>query len=595
MQKKYFFTKEYSSCPLNGLSPDEIKKTYSNELSRGKIGRQKYYKLMSKALGFNDWGDYQKAYSEKIIPFLKENDLTQYAPKNEKNILKSEHGDVNFSYRQVSDRIFLSNNIPEKIFTGYDCKIDNFDYFHGGFSFKIENKIFLSSEKLDKNDLESFIQSDIYLNIKEEHELDYLIPSFSIWQEFKNLLGDTFILNNIKNKKHLNIEYWPKQVLVNQESYKEIGNVIHNQLKKLDKGWIEIIHFNENLVFLKANDGKYDYVFKNMRNESFNAEFGEYIKIKNIPSLINEKHDFDRWLYFGFKDKNKKPKDIHPFNIWLERDEHLAEIEYYKNKPKESYPGIKKILKDYYIKKNKYSYYRKSTNKIIDGYIPLELGNKTLCISNLITLKDYAEFYLTKDENNQNYQKSRFNSLEDLFSVNQENENTPISVTWYDAIAYCRYIENKYNVPTRLLFHDEYEMICPPLVNKEYTHTDININLNYIQNKSYTPSIADIRNELKFFYQDKQLPSPPPYMHDFENVLMKLAKPLEFTENNGLTFCTNERFNEWTNEFRSGHSKFVSAKYYINKNNWVLASSTMKYKYRKVGFRVCYELSKDSK
>lgn len=121
------------------------------------------------------------------------------------------------------------------------------------------------------------------------------------------------------------------------------------------------------------------------------------------------------------------------------------------------------------------------------------------------------------------------------------------------------------------------------------------MNLNYVQNKLYTPFVADIRNELNFFYQDKQLPSPPPYMHDFENVLMKLAKPLEFTENNGLTFCTNERFNEWTNDFRSGHSKFVSAKYNIDKNNWVLASSTQKYKYRKVGFRVCYEISKDTK
>lgn len=177
----------------------------------------------------------------------------------------------------------------------------------------------------------------------------------------------------------------------------------------------------------------------------------------------------------------------------------------------------------------------------------------------------------------------------------EDNENAPISVTWYDAIAYCRYIENKYNVHARLLSQDEFELICPPLINKEYNREDTDMNLNYELNKSYTPFTNDIKNELNFFYGNKQLSSPPLYMNDFENVVMKWAKPLEFTENNELLFCTNERFNEWTNEFRDGRSRFVSAKYYIDKNYWVLASSTMKYKYRKVGFRVCYETLKDIK
>lgn len=599
MNLKYFFTKEYCSCPLNSLSPEEIKKSYSNELSKYDIKKVRYLNLVSKTLGFQDWTNYQKEYTNQILPFLKENELKVYAPNNKINILKSKHGDINFSYRKIADRIFLSNQpMPKKIFTGYGCKIDNFLINYGLPPIIINDKIFTNIDELHKyrKDIVSLIKSEIYCNIKENLELDYLITSLSIFKNLQNLIGDTFIIDDKKEKEHIGCLYQNKIGLSQEYDFQEIGNIFHKQLLEINKGWIEIIPFNKNLVFLKAKDGSYDFVFRSLRDKPFISEFGKYIRTKNIPSLLNEEYDFDRWLYFGFKEKNKNIKEIKPFDIWLERDAHLSEVEYYKNNTLQDYPGQNSILKDYYTKKGTYSYYKKETKEILEGFKPFELENKVLYVSNLITIKDFAEFYIEKDKDNQSYQETRLNTLEDLSMINAEDdENAPISVTWYDAIAYCRYIENKYNVHARLLFQDEFELICPSLINKEYNREDIDMNLNYELNKSYTPFTNDIENELNFFYEKKQLSSPPPYMNDFENVVMKWAKPLEFIENNELLFCINERFNEWTNEFRGGHSKFVSAKYYIDKNNWVLASSTMKYKYRKVGFRVCYETPKDIK
>ncbi|MCG3688791.1 hypothetical protein [Aliarcobacter butzleri] len=599
MNLKYFFTKEYCSCPLNSLSPEEIKKSYSNELSKYDIKKVRYLNLVSKTLGFQDWTNYQKEYTNQILPFLKENELKVYAPNNKINILKSKHGDINFSYRKIADRIFLSNQpMPKKIFTGYGCKIDNFLINYRLPAIIINDKIFTNIDELHKyrKDIVSLIKSEIYCNIKENLELDYLITSLSIFKNLQNLIGDTFIIDDKKEKEHIGCLYQNKIGLSQEYDFQEIGNIFHKQLLEINKGWIEIIPFNNNLIFLKASDGNYDFIYKNLREKPFISEFGKYIRTKNIPSLLNEEYDFDRWLYFGFKEKNKNIKEIKPFDIWLERDAHLSEVEYYKNNTLQDYPGQNSILKDYYTKKGTYSYYKKETKEILEGFKPFELENKVLYVSNLITIKDFAKFYIEKDKDNQSYQETRLNTLEDLSMINAEDdENAPISVTWYDAIAYCRYIENKYNVHARLLFQDEFELICPSLINKEYNREDIDMNLNYELNKSYTPFTNDIENELNFFYEKKQLSSPPPYMNDFENVVMKWAKPLEFIENNELLFCINERFNEWTNEFRGGHSKFVSAKYYIDKNNWVLASSTMKYKYRKVGFRVCYETPKDIK
>lgn len=115
MNLKYFFTKEDCSCPLNSLSPEEIKKSYLKELSKHGIKKVRYLNLVSKTLGFQDWTEYQKEYIDNILPFLEKNGLKQYAPNNESEILKSQHGDVSFSYRQIADRIFLSNKpIPKK-------------------------------------------------------------------------------------------------------------------------------------------------------------------------------------------------------------------------------------------------------------------------------------------------------------------------------------------------------------------------------------------------------------------------------------------------------------------------------------------------
>lgn len=79
--------------------------------------------------------------------------------------------------------------------------------------------------------------------------------------------------------------------------------------------------------------------------------------------------------------------------------------------------------------------------------------------------------------------------------------------------------------------------------------------------------------------------------------MLKFSKPLEFVENKNLKFPLNSRFKEWSKEFVNNTVSICSAyedDYYKNLNlNRFSTNSNMKYKYLKVGFRVCYEVSKD--
>ena len=598
MKNKYFFTKKFSCCPLNSLIPDEIKETYTNtkELNKHTIQRGSYLGEVSRVLGFPKWGIYQQEFETKILPFMEQHGLKDYAPSLGKNILKAEH-DISFSYRQVADRLFFDERpLPKKIFTGYQCKTDNFAYYCPRINhlkdlqdtaeddsffkrFNITNDLIYAN---NYDHLKTVINSNHYKEVQNHNELDYLIPmDLGHFKAFHHLLTDIFILNDHEvPDQYLIMQYENYGGLVEDEKFTKISKLLKEHLLTIKKGWLEIIPFNDNLIFLKAQDGSYDYIFKNLRDQKFKSVYGDYIKPECIPSILNEDYDFKRWLYYGFKKKKSNIKAIKPLELWKEKDEHLSEINFYQTNEQKNYPGSNQILKNFYIKEGLYTYNSKTSRKQLEGFEQVELEDKILNISQLITIKEFFKFY------NEEYEENRSHEVEEIFTNNIEDENYPVSVTWYDAIAYCKYIEKKFNVPTRLINAEEFKFICPRL---EETPNE----------NEYKANIA---GELDFFYNNKQLSTPPAYMADFDNVIMKFRKAPEFIKHNNLDFCINTTFKEWSNHFRDGYARVLNARYpniEINQHTMSLnafqANLNYKYKYQKVGFRVCYESPKDSK
>lgn len=568
MPKKYFPTKEFCSCPLDQLDPKEIKNLYSRELKKDDIQPNRYYNLTAKTFGFQDWSEYLSAYENDLLPFLKSNGLIHYAPDNGKNILSS--NDISFTYRQVSDRLFLSNReIPQALFTGYKCQTDYLIHYIPDIIMKEVPDSFFPIQEIPD---EYLYQREAYFKFLSSTQFDLLIPLLaSEFFSLKNLLGDLFIKNkSIDEDQFVATLYTENEGLIEQNEYIQKARAFKNILLKMNKGWIEIIPFNDNLIFLKAEDGTYDFVFKNMREHPFTSPYGKHIKHRHIPALLNENYDFSRWNYFGFKEQKKKLKHVEMKLLWKERDEHLSEISFYKEHGLKEYPGSLHILKSYYSELGEYTYKRRMTTKIMPDFNLIDLGESTLYVSQLITIKEFSKFYEA------DYLQDRSKTLENLESVNIENKGTPVSVIWYDAIAYCQWLakENDY-MPFRLLTKKEFDLITSTVTGDGSRH--------------------NLAEELLFYYKNKKLPSPPPYMGDFENVYMKNAKPYQYIEQNSLKFPTSPIFREWANDYNYDLAETFSVKTKGNPtiDTKYLASSTNKYKYRKIGFRVCYEVQKD--
>ncbi|MGD9969466.1 MAG: hypothetical protein AB7S65_03355 [Sulfuricurvum sp.] len=581
MQKKYVLSK--SAVPLKNQTARLVAVSVDSlELSKIKQSHKSvdipikpttFYNCVVQAFGVSNWSEYESFYKNEIVPFCAKYGLDTefYAPDQGIYLL-----DGKFTYRSVADRFFFSDRpIPKAIFTGYHCDIDHEHFYNPSVVFG----------KPAKSYAEVASKANVDLLIPHNHQLNYL-------GVFKNLLGDVFIRNHSDEDDRYIATSYPK----NGDKYATTNSMIEeakelkNLLLQCSKGWIEVIPFNDNLIFLKAPNGVYDFVFKHLRDSDFDdkSPYRPYLNHNRIPSVMNETYDFARWLYFGRKeDDSKKNAEDTRRSFWLEEVQHQVDIDFYESGG-EIHPGYEHLLKNYYEKRREYRYKRKSRTYQyqLPGFREVKLfSGKVLYVSDLITIGEFAEFYDHESPDIKSYREERHPSNDIWETVNYEPDTYPVAATYYDAVAYCRWFEMKHKAPVRLLAASEWF----ELFDNPFKVDDLN-GLNRWSDDliCFTPANDDIED----------ITNP---RNDFQEIYVRFKNPPEIiSQNNGLQLCINHHFSEWLLEF-NGHNaamvtpalmkpltlSFLSGDELSTPS--FLATSTGKYKYQKIGFRICYE------
>lgn len=601
----YLPLKKFHILPVFGLEPELIKQSVNNvSRDREEIGHCTLLNVLVQSLGFKGgFSGYLNAYENLLKPFMQDHHLTQYADLIAPRFPCEGASRLKYQRQDISDRLFYSDSaLPNKIFTGYNFRYDQyFDDGIGLYNFEIDR----SEYGLNQNPYDEYCSDNVELalqhptlqvQLKRKQPqtralIDVVIGAdlFYIQSGF-NLLGDQLIQPRVKEtvfQLYNSDKTALEKALVH--CHKKM-NLFIQRIEQINQGWIEVIRFNENLIFLKGEHGEYDFIFKNQRDEVFKHQIYEpYLKRADVPKFEDEYH-FKRWFYFEFKGNRQQQL-------------HQAETEYYcSGGHAYNYPSIEELLK-----RSLYSDYAETLIDlrsciVLPDYQKIPLSNgKVLMVSDLISIEEFNEFSLA----NRSYLEGRAElfekngGLDHLDTVNADDDTTlPVSLTWYDVMTFISWFNKKHKVETRLLSYDEFFEISP-----FYEAIDDHSGMSF-----YTPPVKKISNgqesfigqpneEFEYnclrFYDENgvKIVGHPPYMEEyaFQKIQLKFDH-VKYLEKHGLKYIDSKNFGEWLTDKTYVCCKSLTGFYnYISKPTAAL-NSTGKYKGRKIGFRLCYEL-----
>ncbi|HCG7071418.1 TPA: hypothetical protein NJ316_002176 [Vibrio parahaemolyticus] len=572
-----FDCEQFASLP--GLDPNSLKKAAKEATSKSQLHARAHSKRLknssalnaiAKQLGIHGgFSSYKEEYVNKLQPFMERHGLESYADLCSLRFPGYSLPLTPLNRQKISERLFFGGAKPKKIFTGYNFRFDTsisdghwlvasdmtpsmaslgLDWAHTISPDIVEHDMCLAREnpnrKFEDINVERYGQRTL---------LDVIVGKYSMsFRTFFNLIGDTLISPNVRGHE---IQLYQGSVTKEEldeekKCLEKIAELFRSRISKTEDGWLEVIPYNSNLVFLKGDDGSYDFIFKNMRSTEFVYNFDDgALKLTDLPSCIDD-FDFKRWHYFSYKG-------------YRELDEHLAEEMFYEHGGTGKNYDYDKIIKSFYEEN---ALYCCDDQKVTDLTNKLGLSfnyysKQNLMVSDLITVDLYIEFM----KNNNTYLSYRknpifFNNEDDLDSpnhqINIDNDITrpmlPVACTWYDSLAFIKWLEVKFGLYTRLMSHKEYIEL----------RRQGNLLLDERKSSFYTESDNDS------YHFPEEI--------DWDQL------------ENGIRFVQSNRFAEWTLDRTCIRSGNLTSFYGDDVFRDSPLESTGAYKNVKIGFRVCY-------
>lgn len=582
---KFLGFNNYHIAPIGDIDPAALKQ--SAKLARTKfrdderrLSHNDVLNFIAKSLGFRrGFAGYKKEYCERLVGFMNKHRLVRRA-----DVLNRVKADAisKLRYRQIADRLFHSNKpLPKRIFVGGDA-MDLLRTLAASKGFKVTNEYAhkrthapYRSDSLEPTDIK---ETDLPAQfLVHDGDVSYRLLDARI--SFNNLIGDQLCDMGAPNDDVVASLYNYDQE--KERTLQAEGRIFRRILELYPAGWVEVIPYNSKLIFLKAPDGTYEFVFPGLRDQPFpHNPYAPYLRDKDY-SKSEDVDAFRLHLYYHY-------------DRWLEADEHDAEIAFYAGGGQAAnHPGGDEILKAYLTSIAQYN----PTNKrgpLRSGYELAQIGGRKICFSDLITNRQFQRF-LEKNKDYEWHRNSR-PDLDRLDTVHTEDPDLPASVTWYDAKAYARWMKRTNKLPVRLLTEDEYRALSADLVPRCVTNTQVI--------EAYAQQIGD------FYDPDgKKVGPQPDYMpaEEFQRWQFRFAESSVnwATSEKGLKVIQSYWFGEWLNSRGAAiNSLFFCGQYDV----WTASideplgaslcafspTSTGKYKAMKIGFRLAYDTDNEA-
>jgi hypothetical protein len=501
---------------------------------------------------------------------------------------------VQLNHRQVADRIFASGRpVPKRIFVG--CGVDHHAFLTvaagcdglrvsslaamGGMgrperfpygSVRDVPVADLSVPLVDASDavIGCSVEDNIHCFVRSR-EGALLLREVSL---FHNLIGDHLCdLGEGQDPNPVPVIYEQGGTVPaeTRERLDGAGRILRTVIASCQSGWIDVVRCNEKLCFLRDSDGGYDFVFRQMRTVPFRSE--------GLADFEDGEERFARWLYFRYPG-------------WLERDQHVAETEFYEAGGNRARYNGDTILRDHLTRSGTYTpKARVAAPAPEKGFATAPLGHHGLCFSELVTVDEFRRFI--KLCVGYNRRRRRVDGIEDWSPVNHPSDGgLPASVTWHDAKAYARWYGSVHRLPVRLASEEEYVALAAGLAPDSVAPEDLR---------------AAFVRRLGRFFDPQGIPfdGHPPYMarDEFDRWGFRyIPSAVEWAvSETGMKVLRSAWFGEWLQPKGAAvNGQFLCSQHGVGAAAHVRASaetdrfsdiSTGKYKSMRIGFRLVYE------
>lgn len=588
----------YWTMGLDGLSDQHIKDSVTalrqaREKKRKLVSRDKSLKITSLqnalavTLGARSYDHWRENELPRILDFLSHNGMHRPADLITWPVRPGFAGVL--TAQRLAERFFNANlPIPQRLFTGV-----------GSLLFAAQRYGRLDIDELAGKAM--FYEGD-RLAFCAEHENDVMLRAHDLRSTgpnapaFLDLTGRTLLLNGLSDRLGMMYNLLgdnlvdpmrqppvftiyggePEEISLDQQ----IFTMFRREIEQAVEGWVDVIPMpgNDHIVFLRGADGAFDWVVRDQRDQPFvGNRLHPIFRSEELPSAMRPSRLAAK-LYFTK-------------GVWQERLAHLAESRHYAEGGKcENWPGYDKLILRELVATAAYAAPRPSVGPQSHGFVPHRLADRCLMIGPLVTVDAFWRFYEHSEWRRvraERLAKDGVRIEEDLAAVNLHDAgDLPASVTWFDAIAYCHYVEKESGLPVRLLDADEWRAIAPtPARDIEqdgwgdltWGNVGGDGRAGWNSEHRYPDCCPDGGGSLRF------------------------GEELTWSSNReGLPFLSVVDFGEWLGDYGDGRAAAANAatgKALLTgplERDRCAAHLTMRYKGLKVGFRLCYVAQPDA-
>ena len=431
------------SVPIAGLAPDQLKQARraTHEREGVDLKHTSGLNAIVHCLGFDgDFGDYKNKHWPKVQRFMEEHGLKEY-----RNLFEVPSTPIGFSIiknrrRALADRLFFGPRpLPEQVFTGFGHDWDAW--------WAARDKA--SGFHWSPKDYE-FVPRSL-----EEARTWLFTPGGGFLTELANFTGDQLLAPreragadfHIYRTPSMTQEDWDRDLAQMQV----IGRVLRWVLAQSPEGWLEILPQSESLVLLKGPDGAFDFLWRNCRSEPPPAQQDPpfpMLQPQDLPSSLLGQIDFKTWSYYRL-------------SSWDEKDRHEAEKHYWASGGQYGrgfYPGADVVLKRYLRHKGVYgarSAIPAGGARPADWHVVVGTSGGDLLVSDLVEISEMKEMMAETG-----YPDRRTGDLWEPGN-GDDPEHLPTAATWYDAQAFCAWMEHRLGCAVRLPTPAEYKSWFP--------------------------------------------------------------------------------------------------------------------------------------